>query len=108
MTWTLQNIEGKAEDGWPMMREIISNHQGVQIEPWGSLLNGYQVFFKYSHDDIAVEFQARRSPEGWIDYDPGDGTQGNFALGPVCRVFIDDRRMRAVVRPLSVDEIKNI
>jgi hypothetical protein len=109
MTWTLQRIEETPEGLWPMTREIASNDQGASIEPWGSTLAGRQVLFKYNHQDIAFEFQARRSPRCDAQHGELVDTDSNFPLGPVCEVWIDDRPMRfGGHRPLAAAEWETV
>jgi hypothetical protein len=64
--------------------------------------------FRYWHGDISIKFSANRPTQGaghnWINYDPENKmTDANFALGPVCQVFIDDRQRR-----LSAEEKKAV
>ena|SRR5438105_20052 len=109
MAWTLQKTKETPDGLWPMTREIASNDQGASIEPWGSTLAGRQVLFKYSHQDIAFEFQARRSPSCDAQHGELVDTDSNFPLGPVCEVWIDDRPMRfGMKRPLSAEEMDAI
>jgi len=89
--------------GVPVMswitREFLVNDDGVWIEPWGSHGAGWITVFFYWHGDVRTKLEARRASEGWVDYDPSNKTEANFALGPRCRVWIDDRH-----HPLSDDQ----
>ena len=95
-------------DGVPMMswfrREFAVNDDGVWIEQCGSTQRGWTVLFRYWHKDVWVKFNARRPAgrdDNWVNYDPTNKTNANFALGPLCQVLIDDRHRR-----LSPDEEK--
>jgi hypothetical protein len=87
-------------------REFAVNGDGVGIERWGSSRRGWTTMFRYWHGGVWTKFEARRPIGGsynWVDYDPTGMTFANFALGPVCRVWIDDRHRR-----LSSDEEKRV
>jgi hypothetical protein len=106
MTWTLQRIEETPEGHFPIIREIASNDEGASIEPWGVSLGNRSVLFKYAHNDIVVEFSARRSSRYTDD---AIGNKVPFPVGPICDAWIDDRPMRfGGHRPLSTAEWETI
>ena len=106
MTWAMHEyMEDRTENNLPPRKhQFMLNDDGVRIELVGRHLNYYQSIFDYSHGDIKIRFQGYRPSDNWVDYDPTNKTYANFALGPVCRVWLDDRHMP---RRLSADE-KNI
>lgn len=96
----------ETNDGVPIppgiIREFAVNDDGVWIERWGASRRGWTTMFRYWHRDICIKFEARRPAgrsDNWVDYDPTNKTFANFALGPLCNVWIDDR-----LRRLSPDE----
>jgi hypothetical protein len=73
----------------------MSNDSGICIQPLlRSSKWNHTTILRYAHRNFEFEFHACRSPENWIDYQPNGTTGANFALGSVCLVWIDDRRMR--------------
>ncbi len=104
MNWTWQKTEEIFEGFGPITREIASNDKGVSIEPWGAYGAHRQILFKYNDKDIAIEFAARRSPRSVAEHGEINVSGADFPLGPICEVWIDDRRMEFGVRPLSAGE----
>jgi hypothetical protein len=103
MTWTWQRIEEILDGFGPITRKIATTDDGVSIESWGPRGGNREILFKYNDKDIAIEFTARRSPRSVAEHGEVDERSPVFSLGPICRVWIDDRRMKFGGRPLSAE-----
>jgi hypothetical protein len=98
--WTIGERPSKFKGLEPI--QVAVNDQGIEIGDIGGDPRVYSSRFEYRHGDIVIHFMAERPPKNWVDYDPEKKMPGaNFALGPVCQVWIDKFLMR---RPLSDDE----
>ncbi len=101
MTWKWQKFEETIEGIGSLKRELATNDKGVSIDPWGTYGGARQVLFKYNQEGIEIEFKARRSPRNVSEPDKPLNNV-SYQLGPICEVWIDDRRMKFEKRqPLS-------
>ena len=89
--WTLTETTEQFYKNVPAStKQCVISNNGVKIVIFGREFNTFQTTFIYEHAGVKFDFFAFRADQS-IDYDPTGKTFANFALGPVCKVIIDER-----------------